>query len=727
MTKAMSNFYERLSTARGTDTRELTSCIKTVVAKLNQLKTGVYEPGMLLGKIQSGKTRGFLGVIAYAFDEGYDIAVVLTKGTKTLSSQTVARFKKDFALFLEEDSVSLFDIMQMPSKLTKSERDRKLIFVAKKQAQNLQRILNLFQERYPDLGSKKVLLIDDEADLASVRFVKSRGATDYDQGKIAQQMDDLRSRVKELSFLQVTATPYALYLQPEKYEPAPNSCVFLPKRPAFTELLPIHSAYVGGSDYFGLWEDDDPRGFLYVEVSKDEQDTLRSLDGRSVREDRIFSNSKIPLLRQSLVAFVVAVLIRREQERQENKIRLSKYSMVIHNDVKKDAHKFQDDLVILLLEAFTNDASSGGANLKRIFDVVYEDFARSVKADGGMILPPQECFEKLCDALIGDDVVVERVNSDNDVLALLNEDAELRLRTPFNIFIGGNILDRGITVPKLISFYYGRNPKKMQADTVLQHSRMYGARDRRDLAVTRFYTSRAVYDRLQVIDQFETALRHAFESGAHDKGVAFIQTDISRRVVPCSPSKIALSDLVSVDSGGRLLPVGFRTHAMSKIRRHIETLDALIPASCKDSNSAALVPVDLIHQICSEISITLDTSEIDWDWGGLSALVDYFSRITANEAHRDKAWIAAFTDRQLTRLRESGRFSNAPDTKQQRDLAEKIARDIPILLLFRQEGTKEQGWSGHPFWWPVFVAPFDATPCVYAKNVDRGEGEATTQ
>ena len=120
-------------------------------------------------------------------------------------------------------------------------------------------------------------------------------------------------------------------------------------------------------------------------------------------------------------------------------------------------------------------------------------------------------------------------------------------------------------------------------------------------------------------------------------------------------------------------------------------------------------------------------SEIDWDWGGLSALVDYFSRITANEAHRDKAWIAAFTDRQLTRLRESGRFSNAPDTKQQRDLAEKIARDIPILLLFRQEGTKEQGWSGHPFWWPVFVAPFDATPCVYAKDVDRGEGEATTQ
>lgn len=30
------------------------------------------RPGMLLGKIQSGKTRAFLGVIARAFDRGYD-------------------------------------------------------------------------------------------------------------------------------------------------------------------------------------------------------------------------------------------------------------------------------------------------------------------------------------------------------------------------------------------------------------------------------------------------------------------------------------------------------------------------------------------------------------------------------------------------------------------------------------------------------------------------------
>ena len=77
--------------------------------------------------------------------------------------------------------------------------------------------------------------------------------------------------------------------------------------------------------------------------------------------------------------------------------------------------------------------------------------------------------------------------------------------------------------------YYGRNPKRMQADTVLQHSRMYGARHLSDLAVARFYTSRGVCERLSQIHAFESALREALENGMDDAGVVFIQTDAKRR------------------------------------------------------------------------------------------------------------------------------------------------------------------------------------------------------
>ena len=82
---------------------------------------------MLLGKIQSGKTRAFVGVIARAFDRGFNIAVVLTKGTKTLSAQTGARLRGDFSEFIDQDEFLVFDIMQPPGKLTRSEQQRKLL------------------------------------------------------------------------------------------------------------------------------------------------------------------------------------------------------------------------------------------------------------------------------------------------------------------------------------------------------------------------------------------------------------------------------------------------------------------------------------------------------------------------------------------------------------------------------------------------------------------------
>jgi hypothetical protein len=139
---------------------------------------------MLLGKIQSGKTRAFVGVIARSFDRDFDVAVVFTKGTKTLSAQTVARLRHDLQEFIDEDEVLVLDIMAPPGKLTKSEQRRKLVIVAKKQAKNLERIIRFFDEDYPDLKGKRVLIVDDEADLASIRFVHKNNQLKSSKGKL---------------------------------------------------------------------------------------------------------------------------------------------------------------------------------------------------------------------------------------------------------------------------------------------------------------------------------------------------------------------------------------------------------------------------------------------------------------------------------------------------------------------------------------------------------------
>ena len=224
-------FYSGLMRRRGDD-GTLKNCIEKTLEKLLISDTSLRKPGILLGEIQSGKTRAFLGVIALAFDNGYDMAVVLTKGTKALTEQTLKRLHEDFSEFEDDSKVQIHDIMLFPKNMVPYELSQKLVIVAKKETHNLQRVLKTLTERYPDLKDKKVLIIDDEADFASISFRKEKETGTIESGTIATQIDNIRMSVDKSEFLQVTATPYSLYLQPSEEDGVDP--IFPPKRPAFT-------------------------------------------------------------------------------------------------------------------------------------------------------------------------------------------------------------------------------------------------------------------------------------------------------------------------------------------------------------------------------------------------------------------------------------------------------------------------------------------------------------
>lgn len=372
------------------------TCMQRTVDRLRSVQTSAERPGMLLGKIQSGKTKTFLGVIALVFDNGFDVAIILTKGTKALARQTVARVRREFAQFHADDQLQMHDIMTVPAGLTGYELRQKLIFVAKKQSDNLDRLAILFRDTYPQLAAKRVLFIDDEADYASIGYRTSQ-ATGMTANTTTVQIDNLRTLLPNSAFLQVTATPYALYLQPEDL--AINGNAFRPVRPAFTELVPVHADYVGSDYYFDRsLEAETVASFVFHPVSATELSILRQPDRRRFRIEEALTSPAIPALRAALCNFIVGGIIRRLQD-QHSGLPFKKFSFLVHTEAARAAHAWQEDIVTTLNTQLTEAVDAHQAVLRALLAEAYADLARSARVLDHYLPPEDAVVDAAFDAL----------------------------------------------------------------------------------------------------------------------------------------------------------------------------------------------------------------------------------------------------------------------------------------------------------------------------------------
>jgi Z1 domain len=695
------------------------ACIKSTVERLLSIQTSAARPGMLLGKIQSGKTKTFLGVIALAFDNGFDCAIILTKGTKALARQTLARVRREFASFHRQDRLQMFDIMTLPAGLTPYELNQKLILVAKKQSDNMDRLTALFQTSYPQLAAKRVLIIDDEADYASVGFRNTKK-----QGLVinttTQQIDILRQTLNASAFLQVTATPYALYLQPEDL--VINGVEFRPIRPAFTELVPVNPNYVGSDYYFDYSQEANTiASFIYQQVSAKELEVLHHQDRRRFAIDDCLTSDAIPKLRAAICNFIVGGCIRRLQDHHA-KAPLKNFSFLVHTEAQKAAHAWQERIVIAINEKLTDSVKKDPKLLRLLLTEAYDDLSASIKAMNHSLPSSEEVIQAALTALGQGWLMITKVNSERQVEELLDEDGQLRLRTPLNIFIGGQILDRGITISNLIGFFYGRRPHVFQQDTVLQHSRMFGFRPIEDLAVTRFYTAPQIYSAMRRMHESDVALRDNIERQP-EQPVIFIQRDDQGHVIPCSPNKILASNTTTLRAFKRMLPIGFQSDYATRVRPVIEGIDAildkLLPAKGPDDpvKISLTQALDLLDRI--EPTILMEKDEgYDFDWDAARAALTYMSNASTRPSDRGHVWCLVRRNRNLSRRVSAGShavYADAPDTtRTEGTIARRIAIDVPMLMLFRQNGKEDDGWRGTPFYWPVIVAPEKIRTSIFA-------------
>ncbi len=712
-------YYKQLKKIRkkSPDSEEFTEKIVSIVEQLLKTDTSLNRPGMLLGRIQGGKTRAIISTIAVTFDNGYDAAIIFTKGTTALSEQTLKRLENDFRYFKDNNELRLYDINNLPKDLTKWELTKKLIIVCKKVMPNLKKVKEALEKTYVDLSKSKLLFIEDEADYAGSTFKKIDEK--YKQSAIASNIDQIRRLVTKASFLEVTATPQSLYLQPDNNDG--EDFEFLPKKPSFTIILPDYKEYIGG-DYYFIESDNEesPASQLFVPIPEEELNILnpsgkkkgkksKKVDRRVFKIEEAFTHKKLSTFRFALMNFIVGGCIRRLQQKKQ-RIEQENYSFIVHIHKDKWTHDLQMQLVNTILDELKKQAKTQSDLFIKLASDSYDEFKISIEkhnsyyGDSFRIEIPslEEIKKEVINCFKKELILVKTIHSkpNTESKDFLNEDGQLELRTPFNIFIGGQILDRGITISNLIGFYYGRTPKKFQQDTVLQHHRMYGARNKADLAVTRLYTTVSLYNIMKKINGYDNILRDFLEKRGTKKGPIFIQSDINGKIKPCNPNKVSPFEVEYIKPFDRFLPTRFTTDSKNKIRKNIYTIDRMVKnvlQDIDDSDAPFKTDIILAKAILDIIGSTLIfDKDFIWDIQTQKTILDH---LTPKDGDR-KIWCIVRYNRNMARIKPKQRVLSAdPDNPEtDRIPAKRVAPEAPVLILLRQNGKLEKDWKGTPFW-----------------------------
>lgn len=200
---------------------------------------------MVVGHVQSGKTANYTGLVCNAADAGYQVIIVIAGIHNNLRSQTQRRIDAGFIGFdstrlLEKrpDAESIigvgrFDSSRRPNTFTNVLRDfdkkiatgvgiplenlrEPVVFVIKKNPTTLRNLIDWLKEHNARRGAKSIsspmLLIDDEADNASINVAKGRD----EASRINRQIRSLLRIFDRSTYVGYTATPFVnIFIDPD--------------------------------------------------------------------------------------------------------------------------------------------------------------------------------------------------------------------------------------------------------------------------------------------------------------------------------------------------------------------------------------------------------------------------------------------------------------------------------------------------------------------------------
>lgn len=409
------------------------------------------DVGLVIGYVQSGKTMSFTTVTAMARDNGFQIIVVLTGTSVPLFNQSRDRLKQDLRcsdsgnpnrnfLFVENPRLlnGGFDDIRSALAVWKDEEapldhKRTLILLVMKNVIHLEQTKKVMLKLKDALQSVPVLIIDDEADQASLNNQVNKGSA----SPTYTHINELRHAIPHHSYLQYTATPQAPLLINVIDTLSPN----------FAQVLTPGAGYTGGKTFFVEHRE------LVKSIPESE---LPNADGPPL---------DIPeSLKEAMRLFYLGVAAAYLSAGGTKGNR----SMMIHPAVQRDVHQDYHQWVVRTSALWIRllnrpDADHGKVELLAEFENDHKALSVTVND-----LPPYEKMIRYIRYAIEQTKIIE-VNTRN------GKTPEVDWKKHYSwILVGGTALDRGFTVEGLTVTYMPREGGLGNADTIQQRARFFG-------------------------------------------------------------------------------------------------------------------------------------------------------------------------------------------------------------------------------------------------------------
>lgn len=484
------------------------------------------------------------------------------------------------------------------------------IVVLKKNSRILRKWANVFGSTGFMKGNP-LMIIDDEADAASLNTLVNRNR----KSSINKHLDSIKNGASSSVYLQVTGTPQALFLQTNLSGWHPN----------FTYYFKPGDGYLGG-DFFFPGTDSVP---ACVRIT----DTL---------EDPVKMVVVHHLLVSGIISAAGGIVSNCLAHPSVRTAQHDKVAKEIKDALEWCAHHIDGEFKSVLKQSY--DMCAPKKYTKASFEDVYSEVVSLLKHSA---------------------VRVYIMNGNSPIPSEYYEKG-------FNIIVGGNTLGRGVTFPSLHTIYYTRTSKKPQADTMWQHSRMFGYD--RDPGMMSLFIDSNLYSLFANLNATNNSLIAQVQAGIQNIKVYYAPS-----INPTRANVIDNKHVATISGGTNYFP-------FDPDNDSIEAIDSLL-APFSDTEKYYQVSLRLIVDILSHIS-----------GGNGFAMSSFLSCIKTILAENPTAQGALIVRRERNIAKGTGALLSPNDLA-----VGNAIKNMTVVTMYKVTG--EKGWNGRKLWVPNIKLP----------------------